>query len=108
MVEKRHDLGRKTYEREGNRMKESLWKQTYENILIGMGFIGITLNFLFLNQLLPAFEETGFEVKKDYNFKYRVSEVEARKSVVSDWLCRCGARGRDHDRLYRTWGSVGT
>ena len=53
MVEKRHDLGRKTYEREGNRMKESLWKQTYENILIGMGFIGITLNFLFLNQLLP-------------------------------------------------------
>ena len=23
-----------------NRMKESLWKQTYENILIGMGFRG--------------------------------------------------------------------
>ncbi len=30
-----------------NRMKESLWKQTYENILIGMGFVGITLNFYF-------------------------------------------------------------
>ena len=81
-----------------NRMKESLWKQTYENILIGMGFIGITLNFLFLNQLLPFI---GILL-------VFTSEVEARKSVVLDWLCRCGAKGRGHDRLYRTWGSVGT
>lgn len=34
-------------------MEESFWKQTYEKILIGMGLFGITLNFLFLNQILP-------------------------------------------------------
>ena len=34
-------------------MEESLWKQTYEKILVGMGLFGITLNFLFLNQILP-------------------------------------------------------
>lgn len=33
-------------------MEESFWKQTYEKILIGMGLFGITLNFLFLNQIL--------------------------------------------------------
>lgn len=34
-------------------MEESFWKQTYEKILIGMGLFGITLNVLFLNQILP-------------------------------------------------------
>ena len=34
-------------------MEESFWKQTYEKILIGMGLFGITLKFLFLNQILP-------------------------------------------------------
>ena len=33
--------------------KTSLWKQTYENILVGMGFCVITLNFLLLNYILP-------------------------------------------------------
>ena len=80
-----------------NRMKESLWKQTYENILIGMGF----------HAELSIFKSTSSIHWNPFGI-YRVSEVEARKSVVSDWLCRCGAKGRDHDRLYRTWGSVGT
>ena len=33
----------------------------------------------FLNQLLPAFEETGFEVKKDYNFKFFANLEEKEK-----------------------------
>lgn len=40
----------------GNRLvdqKMSLWQQTYENILVGMGLCGITLNFLLLNYILP-------------------------------------------------------
>ena len=39
-------------------MEESFWKQTYEKILIGMGLFGITLNFLFLNQILPDRKST--------------------------------------------------
>lgn len=34
-------------------MEDSIWKQTYEKILVGMCLFGITLNFLFLNQILP-------------------------------------------------------
>lgn len=40
----------------GNKLvdqKTSLWQQTYENILVGMGFCGITLNFFLLNYILP-------------------------------------------------------
>ena len=33
--------------------KTSLWQQTYENILVGMGFCVSTLNFLLLNYILP-------------------------------------------------------
>ena len=33
--------------------KTSLWKQTYENILVGMGFCVIKLNFLLLYYILP-------------------------------------------------------
>lgn len=43
-------------------MEESFWKQTYEKILIGMGLFGITLNFLFLNQILPG-SLTPFRMK---------------------------------------------
>ena len=34
--------------------KTSLWQQTYENILVGMGMCVITLNFLLLNYILPS------------------------------------------------------
>ena len=33
----------------------------------------------FLNQLLPPFEEAGFEVKKDYNFKFFANSEEKEK-----------------------------
>lgn len=45
-------LSEEQKERSGNKLvdqKTSLWQQTYENILVGMGFCGITLNFLLLN-----------------------------------------------------------
>lgn len=49
-------LSEEQKERSGNKLvdqKTSLWQQTYENILVGMGFCGITLNFLLLNYILP-------------------------------------------------------
>lgn len=45
-------LSKDQNENGGNKLvdqKTSLWKQTYENILVGMGFCVITLNFLLLN-----------------------------------------------------------
>ena len=49
-------LSKNQNENGGNKLvdqKTSLWQQTYENILVGMGFCGITLNFLLLNYILP-------------------------------------------------------
>lgn len=49
-------LSKDQNENGGNKLvdqKTSLWKQTYENILVGMGFCGIRLNFLLLYYILP-------------------------------------------------------
>ena len=50
-------LSKDQNENGGNKLvdqKTSLWKQTYENILVGMGFCGIRLNFLLLYYILPV------------------------------------------------------
>lgn len=50
-------LSEEQKERSGNKLvdqKTSLWQQTYENILVGMGMCVITLNFLLLNYILPS------------------------------------------------------
>lgn len=50
-------LSKDQNENGGNKLvdqKTSLWKQTYENILVGMGMCVITLNFLLLNYILPS------------------------------------------------------
>ena len=49
-------LSKDQNENGGNKLvnqKTSLWKQTYENILVGMGFCVIKLNFLLLYYILP-------------------------------------------------------
>ena len=49
-------LSKDQYENGRNKpvdQKTSLWQQTYENILVGMGFCGIKLNFLLLYYILP-------------------------------------------------------
>ena len=46
------NLSKDQNENGGNKpvdQKTSLWKQTYENILVGLGMCVITLNFLLLN-----------------------------------------------------------
>lgn len=107
MVEKRHDLGRKTYEREGNRMKESLWKQTYENILIGMGFIGITLNFLFLNQLLPfigiLLVFTGFRKLRRENQWFQIGYAGAGLKVVITIVSIVLGAVLGHEEIYASY-----
>ena len=50
-------LSKDQYENGRNKpvdQKTSLWQQTYENILVGMGMCVITLNFLLLNYILPS------------------------------------------------------
>ena len=50
-------LSKDQNENGGNKLvdqKTSLWQQTYENILVGMGMCVITLNFLLLNYILPS------------------------------------------------------
>ena len=69
-------------------MEESFWKQTYEKILIGMGLFGITLKFLFLNQILP-FIGAHFAV-------YRISKTEIRKPLAESRICRRRARSCDY------------
>ena len=49
-------LSKDQNENGGNKLvdqKTSLWKQTYENILVGLGFCVIKLNFLLLYYILP-------------------------------------------------------
>lgn len=41
-------------EKNNSQKEVTLWQQTYENILVGMGMCAITLNFLLLNYILPA------------------------------------------------------
>ena len=107
MVEKRHDLGRKTYEREGNRMKESLWKQTYENILIGIGFVGITLNFLFLNQILPFIGVllvfTGFRKLRRENQWFRIGYAGAGLKVVITIVSIVLGAVLGHEEIYASY-----
>ena len=61
-------------------MEESFWKQTYEKILIGMGLFGITLKFLFLNQILPFIGALLL--------LYRISKTEIRKPLAESRICR--------------------
>ena len=69
-------------------MEESFWKQTYEKILIGMGLFGITLKFLFLNQILPFIGArllfTGFR------------KLRLRKPLAESRICRRRARSCDY------------
>ena len=77
-------------------MEESFWKQTYEKILIGMGLFGITLNFLFLNQILPFLGAlllfTGFRKLRLENRWLKAGYAGAALKVVitiehCDWKC---------------------
>ena len=67
-------------------MEESLWKQTYEKILVGMGLFGITLNFLFLNQILPFIGAlllfTGFRKLRSENLWLKAGYAGAVLKVV--------------------------
>ena len=67
-------------------MEESFWKQTYEKILIGMGLFGITLKFLFLNQILPFIGArllfTGFRKLRSENRWLKVGYAGAALEVV--------------------------
>ena len=52
LQENAEHLSKDQNENGGNKLvdqKTSLWKQTYENILVGLGMCVITLNFLLLN-----------------------------------------------------------
>lgn len=67
-------------------MEDSIWKQTYEKILFGMGLFGITLNFLFLNQILPFLGAlllfTGFRKLKSENRWLKAGYAGAAFKVV--------------------------
>ena len=67
-------------------MEESFWKQTYEKILIGMGLFGITLKFLFLNQILPFIGAlllfTGFRKLRSENRWLKAGYAGAALKVV--------------------------
>ena len=67
-------------------MEESFWKQTYEKILIGMGLFGITLKFLFLNQILPFIGAlllfTGFRKLRSENRWLKAGYAGAALEVV--------------------------
>ena len=90
-----------------NRMKESLWKQTYENILIGMGFIGITLNFLFLNQLLPfigiLLVFTGFRKLRRENQWFQIGYAGAGLKVVVTIVSIVLGAVLGHEEIYASY-----
>lgn len=90
-----------------NRMKESLWKQTYENILIGMGFIGITLNFLFLNQLLPfigiLLVFTGFRKLRRENQWFQIGYAGAGLKVVITIVSIVLGAVLGHEEIYASY-----
>ena len=71
-------------------MEESFWKQTYEKILIGMGLFGITLNFLFLNQILPFLGAlllfTGFRKLRLENRWLKAGYADYHREHC-DWKC---------------------
>ena len=71
-------------------MEESFWKQTYEKILIGMGLFGITLKFLFLNQILPFLGAlllfTGFRKLRLENRWRRAQSCDYHREHC-DWKC---------------------
>ncbi|MFR4783925.1 MAG: hypothetical protein ACLUAR_14475 [Pilosibacter sp.] len=65
-------LSKDQNENGGNKLvdqKTSLWKQTYENILVGMGFCVIKLNFL-LFILYSAVHRNPYDI-------CRITEIEA-------------------------------
>ncbi len=76
-------------------MEESFWKQTYEKILIGMGLFGITLNFLFLNQILP-FLGALFAV-------YGFLKTETGKPLAESRIRRRRAQSCDYHREHCDW-----
>ena len=88
-------------------MKESLWKQTYENILIGMGFIGITLNFLFLNQLLPfigiLLVFTGFRKLRRENQWFQIGYAGAGLKVVITIVSIVLGAVLGHEEIYASY-----
>ena len=88
-------------------MKESLWKQTYENILIGMGFVGITLNFLFLNQILPFIGVllvfTGFRKLKRENQWFRIGYAGAGLKVVITIVSIVLGAVLGHEEIYASY-----
>lgn len=88
-------------------MKESLWKQTYENILIGMGFIGITLNFLFLNQLLPFIGSllvfTGFRKLRRENQWFQIGYAGAGLKVVITIVSIVLGAVLGHEEIYASY-----
>lgn len=88
-------------------MKESLWKQTYENILIGMGFIGITLNFLFLNQLLPfigiLLVFTGFRKLRRENQWFQIGYAGAGLKVVVTIVSIVLGAVLGHEEIYASY-----
>lgn len=90
-----------------NRMKESLWKQTYENILIGMGFVGITLNFLFLNQILPFIGVllviTGFRKLRRENQWFQIGYAGAGLKVVITIVSIVLGAVLGHEEIYASY-----
>lgn len=72
-------LSKDQNENGGNKLvdqKTSLWQQTYENILVGMGMCVITLNFL---QLYPAFDRYFDDLSG-------TAEIKERKPMVSECI----------------------
>ena len=88
-------------------MKESLWKQTYENILIGMGFVGITLNFLFLNQILPFIGVllviTGFRKLRRENQWFQIGYAGAWLKVVITIVSIVLGAVLGHEEIYASY-----
>lgn len=88
-------------------MKESLWKQTYENILIGMGFVGITLNFLFLNQILPfigiLLVFTGFRKLRRENQWFQIGYAGAVLKVVITIVSIVLGAVLGHEEIYASY-----
>lgn len=88
-------------------MKESLWKQTYENILIGIGFVGITLNFLFLNQILPFIGVllvfTGFRKLRRENQWFRIGYAGAGLKVVITIVSIVLGAVLGHEEIYASY-----
>lgn len=103
-------LSKDQNENGGNKLvdqKTSLWKQTYENILVGMGFCGIRLNFLLLYYILPFIGIlmicAGLRKLKQEDKWFKAGYTAAAINVVITMISIVSGTFINREQIYDTW-----